>query len=208
MIDTEYFRHITWAVLMVDEAHCLKNIDSDLYKMLLKYVSSHRLLITGTPLQNSLQELHFIMPGKFASWNDFAAMHQNATEKGYARLHEQLESYILRRVKKDVEKTLPIKVEQIVRVKMTSTQKRCHDSISNKNFDKSCPKTFIELRKCSQHTFLIEDESVKNGFSDNDEKVKMLLDGSGKLTYLDKLLKQLHTSGHRVLVKTFFKFFF
>lgn len=59
---------INWAFLGVDEAHRLKNDDSLLYKTLIDFKSNHRLLITGTPLQNSLKELwsllHFIMPEK------------------------------------------------------------------------------------------------------------------------------------------------
>ena len=57
---------VPWAVLVVDEAHRLKNDDSLLYKSLKEFETNHRLLITGTPLQNSLKELwsllHFIMP--------------------------------------------------------------------------------------------------------------------------------------------------
>lgn len=54
--------------MLVDEAHRLKNDDSLLYKALAEFHTNHRLLITGTPLQNSLKELwallHFIMPTK------------------------------------------------------------------------------------------------------------------------------------------------
>jgi SNF2 family DNA or RNA helicase len=59
---------LNWAFIGVDEAHRLKNDDSLLYKTLIDFKSNHRLLITGTPLQNSLKELwsllHFIMPEK------------------------------------------------------------------------------------------------------------------------------------------------
>lgn len=59
---------VNWAFIGVDEAHRLKNDDSLLYKTMIDFKSSHRLLITGTPLQNSLKELwsllHFIMPEK------------------------------------------------------------------------------------------------------------------------------------------------
>ncbi|KAI5711055.1 hypothetical protein M8J75_013672 [Diaphorina citri] len=117
--DKSFLGTISWAVLMVDEAHRLKNDDSLLYKALFEFKTNHRLLITGTPLQNSLKELwallHFIMPHKFDSWEDFEKEHDNAANKGYTKLHKQLEPFILRRVKKDVEKSLPAKVEQILR---------------------------------------------------------------------------------------------
>ena len=60
---------VNWAMLGVDEAHRLKNDDSLLYKTLMVFNTNHRILITGTPLQNSLKELwsllHFIMPDKY-----------------------------------------------------------------------------------------------------------------------------------------------
>ena len=60
-----------WAFLGVDEAHRLKNDDSLLYRCLQSFHTNHRILITGTPLQNSLKELwsllHFIMPSKLVA---------------------------------------------------------------------------------------------------------------------------------------------
>ena len=62
----DFFSSYPWMVLAVDEAHRLKNDQSSLYKVLINFKTYHRLLITGTPLQNSLKELwallHFIMP--------------------------------------------------------------------------------------------------------------------------------------------------
>ena len=64
-----FLHNISWAVLGVDEAHRLKNDDSLLYRTLIGFDTNHRMLITGTPLQNSLKELwallHFIMPKKY-----------------------------------------------------------------------------------------------------------------------------------------------
>ena len=64
----EFLGNLSWAVLLVDEAHRLKNDDSLLYRTLSSFHTNYRLLITGTPLQNSLKELwsllHFIMKDK------------------------------------------------------------------------------------------------------------------------------------------------
>jgi len=69
LIVQTFLHSISWAVLGVDEAHRLKNDDSLLYKTLVGFDTNHRMLITGTPLQNSLKELwallHFIMPKKY-----------------------------------------------------------------------------------------------------------------------------------------------
>lgn len=211
--DKTFLGGLTWAALLVDEAHRLKNDDSLLYKALYDFDTNHRLLITGTPLQNSLKELwallHFIMPSKFETWENFENDHGNAEEKGYTKLHKQLEPYILRRVKKDVEKSLPAKVEQILRVEMTSVQKQYYKWILTKNFNalrkgvKGSTSTFlnivIELKKCCNHAMLIKPNEYEAA-TNQDDGVQMLLKGSGKLVLLDKLLCRLRETGHRVLI--------
>lgn len=136
--DKAFLNPIPWAVLGVDEAHRLKNDESFLYKCLFNFETHHRLLITGTPLQNSLRELwallHFIMPEKFDSWEHFESEHNDSYNKGFSKLHAQIQQYFLRRVKKDVEKSLPAKVEQILRVEMTSIQKQYYKWILTKNY--------------------------------------------------------------------------
>ncbi|XP_014289519.1 chromodomain-helicase-DNA-binding protein 1 [Halyomorpha halys] len=209
--DKAFLGSISWAILMVDEAHRLKNDDSLLYKTLKEFDTNHRLLITGTPLQNSLKELwallHFIMPSRFNNWEEFEKEHDNSANKGYTKLHRQLEPYILRRVKKDVEKSLPAKVEQILRVEMTSVQKQYYRWILSKNYSalrkgvKGSPSTFIniviELKKCCNHGHLIK--PLENE-AKNEDYLQQLLKGSGKLLLLDKLLVRLKETGHRVLI--------
>ncbi|KAH8283644.1 hypothetical protein KR018_010322, partial [Drosophila ironensis] len=212
--DKQFLGTLQWAALLVDEAHRLKNDDSLLYKSLKEFDTNHRLLITGTPLQNSLKELwallHFIMPEKFDTWENFELQHGNAEDKGYTRLHQQLEPYILRRVKKDVEKSLPAKVEQILRVEMTSLQKQYYKWILTKNFDalrkgkRGSTSTFlnivIELKKCCNHAALIRPSEFELMGLQQDEALQTLLKGSGKLVLLDKLLCRLKETGHRVLI--------
>ncbi|XP_012220064.1 chromodomain-helicase-DNA-binding protein 1 isoform X2 [Linepithema humile] len=210
--DKAFLGALNWAVLLVDEAHRLKNDDSLLYKALTEFHTNHRLLITGTPLQNSLKELwallHFIMPTKFASWEEFEKEHDNAAQKGYSKLHKQLEPFILRRVKKDVEKSLPAKVEQILRVEMTSLQKQYYKWILTKNFEalrkgvKGSTISFlnivIELKKCCNHAFLTKPIEAEE--RSNEDYLQQIIRGSGKLVLLDKLLVRLRDTGHRVLI--------
>ncbi|KAK0173779.1 hypothetical protein PV328_006926 [Microctonus aethiopoides] len=211
--DKAFLGVLNWAVLLVDEAHRLKNDDSLLYKALTEFHTDHRLLITGTPLQNSLKELwallHFIMPNKFTTWEEFEKEHDNAAQKGYSKLHKQLEPFILRRVKKDVEKSLPAKVEQILRVEMTSLQKQYYKWILTKNYNalrkgvKGSTMTFIniviELKKCCNHAFLTKPMEGERKES-NEDYLQQIIRGSGKLVLLDKLLVRLRETGHRVLI--------
>ncbi|OAD56154.1 Chromodomain-helicase-DNA-binding protein 1 [Eufriesea mexicana] len=184
--DKAFLGALNWAVLLVDEAHRLKNDDSLLYKALAEFHTNHRLLIT-----------------------EFEKEHDNAAQKGYSKLHKQLEPFILRRVKKDVEKSLPAKVEQILRVEMTSLQKQYYKWILTKNYNalrkgvKGSTMTFlnivIELKKCCNHAFLTKPTESERRDS-NEDYLQQLIRGSGKLVLLDKLLVRLRETGHRVLI--------
>lgn len=210
MRDKSFLAQIPWAVLGIDEAHRLKNDESFLYKCLTDFETNHRLLITGTPLQNSLRELwallHFIMPGKFPEWSSFEAEHKDSYQKGFSRLHGQIRQFLLRRVKKDVEKSLPAKVEQILRVEMTKTQKQYYKWILTKNYKalskgvkgsvSSFTNIIMELKKCCNHASLIRPVDELAGL----DSLQQLIRGSGKLLLLDKLLCRLKETGHRVLI--------
>ncbi|XP_065415313.1 chromodomain-helicase-DNA-binding protein 2 isoform X20 [Chrysemys picta bellii] len=198
---------INWAFLGVDEAHRLKNDDSLLYKTLIDFKSNHRLLITGTPLQNSLKELwsllHFIMPEKFEFWEDFEDDHGKGRENGYQSLHKVLEPFLLRRVKKDVEKSLPAKVEQILRVEMSALQKQYYKWILTRNYKALSKGTrgstsgflniVMELKKCCNHCYLIkppEENERETGM-----EMLMRLDGSIKGEIRKQALDHFNAEG-------------
>ena len=71
------------------------------------------------------------------TWETFEAQYGTAEERaaGYVKLHSLLRPYIIRRMKKDVEKSMPPKVEQILRVEMTLRQKKVYKLVLTKNYD-------------------------------------------------------------------------
>lgn len=105
--------------MVLDEAHNIKNFQSERWQILLHFNTKRRLLLTGTPLQNSLMELwslmHFLMPalfrsrGEFAFWfsnpmNQMVEGERSVNARLVHRLHEVLRPFILRRLKSEVEK--------------------------------------------------------------------------------------------------------
>merc|ERR1719284_1175227 len=152
------------------------------------------------------------MPLKFDDWEYFSEEYgsERAEKRGYTKLHKQLEPFILRRVKKDVEKDLPAKVEKILRVDMTKQQKQYYKYILTKNYGaltkemKGSTVSFVnivvELKKCCNHGYLVKPPDEKEAGTTREQRLEKILRGSGKMLLIDKLLCRLKETGHRVLI--------
>ncbi|XP_048238060.1 lymphocyte-specific helicase-like [Haliotis rufescens] len=152
MNDRTFMQHFDWKYLIVDEGHRLKNSHCRLIRELRLYKTTHRLLLTGTPLQNNLAELwsllNFLLPeifddlGSFEAWFDVAGIEGDAADerivaeeqKGniISMLHQILTPFMLRRLKSDVELLIPPKREVMVIAPLTTMQKDYYSSIVDK----------------------------------------------------------------------------
>ncbi|ORY40365.1 hypothetical protein BCR33DRAFT_740236 [Rhizoclosmatium globosum] len=212
---------INWRCCVLDEAHKLKNKASKISEVLKQYKMEHRVLLTGTPLQNSLDELwallNFLQPEKFTSERDFQRDYGSlATAGDVEKLQALLKPLMLRRLKEDVEKSIPMKEETIIEVELTTMQKKWYKSILERNFtwlkqgaDKrsnmpNLINAMMELRKCCIHPFLLngaEDAIIQEYNADTPEKqFSALVQASGKMVLIDKLLRKLKQGGHKVLI--------
>ncbi|KAK4277229.1 hypothetical protein QN277_015253 [Acacia crassicarpa] len=216
-LDSASLKPIMWECMIVDEGHRLKNKDSKLFSSLKQYSSRHRVLLTGTPLQNNLDELfmlmHFLDAGKFGSLEEFQEEFRDINqEEQISRLHKMLAPHLLRRVKKDVMKDLPPKKELILRVELSSKQKEYYKAILTRNYQIltrrggaqiSLINVVMELRKLCCHPYMLE--GVEPDIEDPKEAYKQLLESSGKLQLLDKMMVKLKEQGHRVLIYSQFQ---
>ncbi|KAG7440038.1 uncharacterized protein BT62DRAFT_976367 [Guyanagaster necrorhizus] len=134
--DRKFFRHVDWDSCVFDEGHVLKNFQSQRYQALLKVDSKWRLLLTGTPLQNNLQELvslmNFILPEHFSDTiTELRAIFKVKgdskvtllAQERVSRAKKMMTPFVLRRRKDQVLTDLPKKTERFEWCDMTSLQK-------------------------------------------------------------------------------------
>ncbi len=145
--DTQYFQKIRWQYMILDEAQAIKSSQSSRWKSLLGFHCRNRLLLTGTPIQNNMQELwallHFIMPSLFDSHDEFsdwfskdieshAQSNTKLNEDQLKRLHMILKPFMLRRIKKHVQKELGDKIEEDVYCDLTYRQRAYYGNLRNR----------------------------------------------------------------------------
>ncbi|XP_013865401.1 chromatin-remodeling ATPase INO80 [Austrofundulus limnaeus] len=145
--DVKYFQRVKWQYMVLDEAQALKSSSSVRWKILLQFQCRNRLLLTGTPIQNTMAELwallHFIMPTLFDSHEEFnewfskdieshAENKSAIDENQLSRLHMILKPFMLRRIKKDVENELSDKIEILTYCQLTTRQRLLYQALRNK----------------------------------------------------------------------------
>ncbi|KAI9659846.1 MAG: swr1 complex component [Bathelium mastoideum] len=193
--DYQTFRIRNWHYMILDEAHNIKNFNSQKWQTLLKFKTQARLLLTGTPLQNNLTELWsllwFITPGGagMSTLDEFSRNFKLPAEqifdKGLSvldsrakevigKLHHMLRPYLLRRLKCEVEKQMPAKYEHVVYCRLSKRQRQLYDGFMSRADTKqtlasgnymSIINCLMSLRKVCNHPDLFETRQIVTSFA-------------------------------------------
>lgn len=209
--DIKKIKDKEFEIAILDEAHNIKNINSQVHKAVMMLNAKHRFALSGTPIENSLSELYalfrFVNPGMFRSFNDFKNKYLIPIEEKkdidvMNELKAKVKPFILRRLKSEVLNELPPKVENIVLIEMNERHKFLYEEKKNyyknlileniklKGFQKSKFAIFQALTKLRQIASIpeIEDENVV----------------SSKLETLFFQLEDIVKNRHKVLIFTNF----
>ena len=212
-----FFRRVPWQGLVVDEGQRIKNDKTILYSALSALKIPFRILVTGTPLQNSARELFNLLQFLDDSFDaaslelEFAEL----TAQNVPRLHDMIRPFFLRRTKAQVLTFLPPIAQIIVPVSMSVVQKKLYMSILAKNLEllraifttdaikkserSSLNNILMHLRKCLCHPFVYSQE-IEERNTNPAASHRNLVEASSKLQLLELLLPKLKERGHRVLI--------
>ncbi len=207
--DSKILSKTEFYYLILDESQSVKNASSKTYKAIMNLQGKHRLVITGTPIENSLSDLwsqmNFLNPGilgnqAFFKRSFITPIEKNASEQQQERLQLMIRPFILRRKKTEVAKDLPPLVEQVLYCPMEGAQKKMYEreksiirnailsNIESEGIGKSSIivlQGLTKLRQLANHPGLLE-----NDFEES----------SGKFDEIFRMLQNLVAEKHKVLI--------
>ena len=210
--DIAKLKDINFRYVILDESQNIKNATSQTAQAVKQLNSQHKLALSGTPIENKLEELwsvfDFLMPGFLFSMADFNSRYVNPIMERQDKIVEkrlklQIYPFILRRMKRDVAKDLPDKVENIAYCELTdeqkdfylqvldSTKEELFKSIEQNGLEKSRLSIFsalLRMRQICCHPRLYDKNNVKNVIS------------SGKFEKLKVMLEEIISEKHRILL--------
>lgn len=206
--DIESYEGKKFYVQIVDEAQYIKNANTQASQAVKAIQSSFHIALTGTPIENKLSELwsifDFILPGYFYTYGYFRSTYEipiikEEDEQAQYHLQTMISPFVLRRLKKDVLKDLPDKLEEVYYAEATPSQKELYDarvqrmkqminSASDKEFKQDKIKILAELTRlrqlCCNPSLIYED----------------YVNGSGKEDMCIDLIRRAVEGGHKILL--------
>ena len=210
--DIEQFREQQFHYIILDESQNIKNLTSQTTQAVMLLNGEHRLALSGTPIENNLTELYslyrFLNPAMLGSLDDFnrqyaTPIQHNADKEATEALRRKIFPFMLRRLKKDVLKELPDRMEQTLYVEMEADHQRFYEerrqyyqqaiqnSIKTQGLEKSQMMMFqalSELRRIASVPESLSDGAI----------------ASPKLPLLCEQIEEVVASGHKVVI--FFNF--
>ncbi|HEY5509899.1 MAG TPA: DEAD/DEAH box helicase [Prolixibacteraceae bacterium] len=207
--DVEELTKHTFFYLILDESQNIKNSESKSYHALASLHSSHRLSLTGTPIENSLSDLwsqmNFLNPGQLGSFKFFRENYMLPIERDQdpdaaSRLQRLIEPFILRRTKEQVAADLPPVMEELLTIAMTAGQSELYESEKSsvrnwllQNMDDREPRntTFIVLQALTRLRQIAIHPRLVDPGSDLE---------SGKFNEILAMLEVLVAENHKILV--------
>ncbi len=212
--DIDFYARLRFSVAVLDEAQHIKNHSTQNARSTKRIKATYRLVLTGTPIENSVTDLwsilDFLMPGYLGSHQQFKYVYEmpiaNRTPDASAaqeRLRRKIHPFLLRRLKSEVAKDLPPKIERVALCTMTRDQQevyqkllahyrtQIYDLVRDQGFEKTrfeIFKTLLRLRQTCCHLDLLKDPNIK------------YKEPSGKLDLFHELLDEAIDGGNRILV--------
>jgi len=206
--DQKKLSQVDWGYIILDESQKIKNPQTKTYKAVLKLKTAYRLCLTGTPVENSLQDLwaqfNFLNPGMFGSLKKFEERFVNNGESNQDTqplLRRIIQPFILRRRKGEVLEELPERSDIIQYIEMTSEQSKIYgdwleyfrnqifEQVNSIGIQKSKIKileALTYLRQLACHPAILQNS--------------VSLRESGKMILLEEMLEELIEEGHKILV--------
>jgi SNF2 family DNA or RNA helicase len=202
--DMAEHQKIEWQAVVLDEAQQIKNRFSQIAQAVKGLRAKHRLVLTGTPVENSLGDLwsifDFLMPGYLGPATEFRDRYEKQTDPAtMQRLRHRLRPFVLRRTKAEVARDLPEKIEQITWCDLTGEQQSVYQSILTQGRREVFENTKESQRRLVVLTTLLRlrQACCHLGLLPGEHEWK---EPSAKLATCLELIDEAVSSGHRVLV--------
>ncbi len=193
--DVEFLSQMEWSIVVLDEAQQIKNPDAQVTRAIKSLPAQHRIALTGTPLENRLEDLwsivDFLNPGYFGTLKDFRAVYGKSSWRR-ERLPRRLRPLMLRRTKDEVAPELPPRIEETISMPLDEAQARLYaeqlalarERVAGKG-TMEILAALLRLRQVCCHPLLLNEKAEE---------------GSAKFDSFFEMLAEILHEGHSVLV--------
>jgi superfamily II DNA or RNA helicase len=204
-LDAELLAQESWDVVVLDEGQAIKNLGSQTARAAFELRGTFRVLLSGTPVENRLEELwsamHFANPGLLGGVSDFQERYASPIASGNpeagARLRAKIRPFVLRRTKRDVLPELPSRTDAVLHVELDETERSVYDAVrvaTRKSVAEKIAEgggvlaaleALLRLRQAACHTGLVPGQHAAT---------------SSKVERLIEALEDAVAEGHKALV--------